>query len=142
MRAYFDSSALAKRYLPEPGAASVRAALRRGPPLVSRITLAELLSATGRAAARGVIDLAHRDRIWDRIEADFRELDVIEVRPAVLKHVRRLVARHGLRGYDAVQLASAVASAAAGATITFWSADAELVAAARAEGLRAMLPLA
>ena len=142
MRAFLDSSALAKRYLPEPGSAAVRSAIRRATPLVSRITFAELVSAVGRAAARGAIDLAHRDRIWDRIEVDFRELDVIEVRPAVLRHVRGLVARHGLRGYDAVQLATAAAAAAAGTPLTFWSADAALVAAARAEGLRAIVPLA
>jgi hypothetical protein len=50
-----------------------------------------------------------------------------------------LAETHALRGYDAVQLAAALnvnsACAAAGAVFTLVSADGELNAAARAEGL-------
>ena len=53
-----------------------------------------------------------------------------------------LTQRHRLRGYDAVQLATALAAesslVAAGLPgLTFVAADADLVAAARAEGLGA-----
>jgi len=46
-----------------------------------------------------------------------------------------LVRRHGLRGYDAVQLAAVLEIHATDPSLTLLSADAELNAAALAEGL-------
>jgi predicted nucleic acid-binding protein len=65
---------------------------------------------------------------------------IIEVTPALLLTARSLVERHGLRGYDAEQLAAAVElsaqwTAAGTGTITLVSADQELNAAALTEGL-------
>ena len=65
---------------------------------------------------------------------------MIEVRPAVLARVRGLAQRHPLRGYDAVQLATALAVAQHKTPIVFWCADWTLLAAARAEGLRVRQP--
>lgn len=53
----------------------------------------------------------------------------------VLGRAAHLVAVHGLRAYDGIQLASAVAARDAdGSVVTFLCADTELVAAARLEG--------
>lgn len=140
MRAFFDTSALLKAYVREQGTAEVQSALRRGSPVVSRITYAELLCATGRAFREGVFTQRARDRIWDRIERDFASFEVIEVRAAVLGRVRAIAERHPLRTYDAVQLATAVTVTRAKTPIVFWCADWALLAAARAEGLRVHQP--
>jgi predicted nucleic acid-binding protein len=65
---------------------------------------------------------------------------MIEVTPTLLLAARMLAERHGLRAYDAVQLAAAVGLnarwvAAGTGIITLVSADLELNAAAIAEGL-------
>ena len=133
---FFDTSALIKRYVREPRSDDVRAAIRRGRAAVSRITLAEAHAAIARAHREHLIDAGERDRIFDRLVEDFRELTVIEIRPSTLAPVRELVVRHPLRGYDAVQLASALTLRKAGTSVTFWSADERLCDAARAESLR------
>jgi predicted nucleic acid-binding protein len=58
--------------------------------------------------------------------------------PQLLETARQLVERHPLRAYDAVQLASAVNARqslfSSPTTITFLSADKQLLAAAQTEG--------
>lgn len=63
---------------------------------------------------------------------------IVSVSPAVLAGAARLVARHPLRGYDAVQLASALAVAATVPGTRFVSFDAALNEAAAAEGLQVL----
>lgn len=46
---FFDTSALVKRYVEEPGSAMVRATLRAHPCTVARVTLAEAAAAVARA---------------------------------------------------------------------------------------------
>lgn len=64
---------------------------------------------------------------------------MVEIRASLMRNVPELVARRPLRGYDAVHLAAALALRDRGVAITFWAADAALVDAARAEGLRTRL---
>lgn len=137
---YLDTSALAKRYIEEPGSQAVRSMFRRGYVAVARITYAELLAAVARARHLGIITEAQRSSFFARIEEDFADLTVIEVRHSVLRRVPDLVVRYPLRGYDAVQLAAALAIREHGGSVRFWSADEQLVTAAAAEGLRAMVP--
>lgn len=54
----------------------------------------------------------------------------------ILEHAASLVARHPLRAYDAVQLATALAVVSAEPSMRFVSFDTALNAAAAAEGLR------
>lgn len=135
---YFDTSAIAKRYLKEPGSAEVRRALARGHSAVARITYAELLAAVARACREGLIEEDDRDLIFASAVADFRDLTVVEIRAATLQAVPDLVRRHPLRGYDAVQLVCALTLRRGGSAVRFWSADGDLCSAAKAEGLRTM----
>ena len=139
---YLDTSAFVKRYVHEPGSLAVRALFRRGIVAVARITYAELFSAVARAWHLGVLPEAQRTTIFERIEADFSDLTIVEIRSSILHRVPDLVVRHPLRGYDAVQLAAALAIQERGGSVRFWSADEQLVAAAQAEGLRAVVPSA
>jgi predicted nucleic acid-binding protein len=137
---FLDTSALAKRYVREPGSSTLWAALRRGRVVVARITYAELLATLARACREGTISEAQRTRAFARVEEDFRDLAIVELRAAVLRRVAELVVRHPLRAYDAVQLATALTVKDHGGAVQFWSADERLVAAAQLEGLRVAVP--
>jgi hypothetical protein len=137
---FFDTSALAKRYLTEPGSALVRATLRTSPVVVARVTYAELAASVARAARLGAITDDQRDAIFARLRADFTKLEVVEVRASLITLVPELVVRHPLRAYDAIQLAAALTVQKRGPSVEFWSADEVLCGAAVAEGLRVLNP--
>ena len=87
-----------------------------------------------------MIDERHRDAILVRLDGDFASFAVVEVRRATLRIVPALVVQHALRGYDAVQLAAALAIRREGGAVAFWSTDTDLITAARAEGLQGVVP--
>ena len=140
MTPFLDTSVLVKRYVDEPGSITVRRLLRRMTPAVARITYAELAAVIARAAREKVIDERHRDGILARLDEDFASFTVVEIRRAMLGVVPVLVVQHALRGYDAVQLAAALAIRHEGGAVAFWSTDDDLITAARAEGLQGVLP--
>jgi predicted nucleic acid-binding protein len=131
---FFDTSALAKRYIAEAGSQLVRTTLRAHPVSVARITYAELAACVARAWRLNVISEPQRDAIMSRLSADFSRLSVVEIRAGLIDLVPGLVLRHPLRGYDAVQLATALTIRAHGQAVELWSADETLCAAAAAEG--------
>jgi len=110
---YFtDSSALAKRYVIETGAVWLRALLNPSTGavvVVAHITAVELIAAFTRRERGG--SLAPADAATAR--TDFRtdlanEYQVTEITEARLNRAMALAESHGLRGYDAVQLAVAL----------------------------------
>ena len=137
---FFDSSALTKRYLQEPGSDAVRRATRSGPVAVSRLAYAEVAATIARTARSAAIDAGARDRALDRLEDDMSRWTVVEPRLRIVLRVRSLVYRHPLRGYDAMQLASALHIHDHGAAVRVWCTDAVLAAAASAEGLAVVRP--
>jgi len=138
---YLDTSALVKRYLREPGTTAVRALFRSGKPLATaRIAEAELTAALARLCRMGHLTETIRDRIFARLERDLAGLTLVEIRPALVRRVPSLVTRHPLRGYDAIHLAAALLLRDQGAPVDFWASDVPLLVAARAEGLRAVVP--
>ncbi|MBK9258470.1 MAG: type II toxin-antitoxin system VapC family toxin [Polyangiaceae bacterium] len=137
---FFDTSALVKRYVDEPGSAMVRSALRAHLVSVARVAFAEAAAAVARAARLGAITDSQRDVILGRLPHDFTRLSVIEMRPALIARVSSLVTRHPLRAYDAIQLASALALRQAEGPVELWCADGVLLEAAIAEGFRVVKP--
>jgi hypothetical protein len=137
---FFDTSALAKRYISESGSQLVRATLRGPSASVARITYAELAASITRAWRLTAITEAQRDAILARVARDFSRLNIVETRAALVGLVPDLVIRHPLRGYDAVQLATALTVRTSGQSVEFWSADAALCQAAATEGLRIVNP--
>lgn len=138
---YLDTSSLLKHYIREPGSDDV-ATWIDGADLVatSRITLAESAAALSRRPrGSGLPRSACRDALADlkRNWADYLAVDLDEHRAATLAWRRRL------RGYDSIQLAAAltVGELAAPETLVISSFDAELKAAARAEGLTVLEPI-
>jgi len=146
---YFDSSALAKRYLQEIGTAWVRTLTdpTAGHTILTmEISQVEVAAALAARYRGGGITRRERDDAVDLLAAHCdREYQLVPTARAVLAAAVELTQRQRLRGYDAVQLATALVAAAtlraAGLPgMTFVAADADLVAAARAEGLVAADP--
>jgi len=136
---YLDTSALVKRYVSEAGSASVRPLFRTKDVATSRIAYAEIAATMARLARERALTERARDAILARLDADFAAITIVEIRAALVRRVPSLVSRRPLRGYDAVHLACALALRERVVAVTFWAADAGLVEAARAEGLRTML---
>ncbi len=145
MDVYFcDASGIAKRYLQETGTAWVQSLAdpAAGNDLyLARITTVEVVSAVTRRQRGGHLTGAVAAGILAQFRQDLTAYGIVEITPALLSHAMTLAEVHGLRAYDAVQLAAVLelqASRAAGGLppLTLVSADQELNAAATAEGLR------
>lgn len=135
---FFDTSALVKHYVREPGTQAVRAAVRGRRPAVARVTHVELAATFARLGREGALDEGTRDALLDRVDRDFPTFEVVEWRGSTRLAARPLLARHPLRALDVIQLASALALRAR--PIRFWCADGRLATAAAAEGLRVARP--
>ena len=123
--AYFDTSALVKRYVKEDGSPRARALLRRHRFVSSSIAPVEAISAFSRRRATG--DLTERDFVamLARLREDRAYWDLIEVSSMVLGRAEELVRREALRTLDAVHVASALTfEMAHGVRLPFVTADA------------------
>ena len=144
---FFDSSALAKRYLSEVGTAWVRtlvAPITGHTIWIAELTEVEVASALAarQRAPRG-ITRQERDATVALLALHCgSEYRLVALNRSILDAAIDLTQRHRLRAYDAVQLATALAANAALLAAgllgpTFVAADGDLIAAARAEGLAA-----
>ena len=147
MASYFvDSSALVKRYVNETGSAwlSGLVAPAAGNDIyIARITTVEVISALMRRARGGTIAATDARAACLLFMNDLlHDYEIVNMTETLLNHAMTLAETHGLRGYDAVQLATALAANAALVAaglpdLAFVAADGDLVAAARLEGLSA-----
>ncbi|MCL4507424.1 MAG: type II toxin-antitoxin system VapC family toxin [Chloroflexi bacterium] len=133
---FIDSSALLKRYVAERGSAWINELILspQVDPYIAQITAVEMVAAmarrlTGRQAASAI----------GAFRADYAQgYSVINITAALVEQAMTLAERRKLRGYDAVQLAAALAIQArlpSQTTLILIASDAELLDAARAEGL-------
>jgi len=135
--AYFDTSALVKRYVDEPGRREVQQLLRRHECVTSAILPVELRSALRRRVAERTLDSPRVSEILKRVAADRAYWTVIEVGAEVLSGAEVLVSVHPRRTLDAIHVASAQLFAArlSIADLIFVSADQRQVEVAKAIGL-------
>jgi uncharacterized protein len=141
---YGDSSALAKRYIQEVGSAWVTALTdpRAGNRVYTAlVTGAKLVAAVIRRLRAGSITTSDATAAIAAFRSQFRtQYRIVSVTDRIIERAMDLAAGHGLRGYDAIQLACALVTRDRLTTrrvpvLTFLSADAALNAAAAAEGL-------
>lgn len=141
---FWDSSALVKRYIRETGTMWVKDTLRRSKRnerLITKVTGAEIAAALARKQRmREISDRNRRRAMRDFLRHFHRSYTKIEVSDIVVDLAMELTQRHPLRGYDAIQLASAMIMDAdlkriGKPGLTFVSADNILCEAAQAEGL-------
>ncbi|MCX6359847.1 MAG: type II toxin-antitoxin system VapC family toxin [Armatimonadetes bacterium] len=144
MSYFIDTSALAKRYISETGSDWLRATLEPATgcrALIARATSVELVSAITRRERAGALTAVDAAGARGEFVRDLADEDmVVEFGEPVAMEAMRLAECHALRGYDAIQLASALAvnRAAVGAglhPVVLVSSDADLNAAARREGV-------
>ena len=106
---YLDASALDKRYVTELGTKEVltltAAAEAVATSIVSR---AEVAAALARAVRLGVLDQDSGRRAQRRFSRDWADIVRVPVGEALVSRAETLAWAHALRGYDAVQLASAL----------------------------------
>jgi predicted nucleic acid-binding protein len=141
---FWDSSALLKRYLNETGSARVQNLFDPAvgnSVFIAAVTGVEILAAISRRARGGSIPPQDATAACAQVRADLlTDYHVVDLSPAVLSQAMDLAETLRLPGYDAVQLASALAvqaqrTASGLPALTLVSADTELNAAAAAEGL-------
>ncbi|MDQ3257627.1 MAG: type II toxin-antitoxin system VapC family toxin, partial [Acidobacteriota bacterium] len=109
---FFDTSTLAKRYIGETGSAWVRnvcAPASSNNIFIAEITAVEITSAIVRRSRGGSLTATDAAAALRQFDADSTNVYfVAEVTSARLTEARRIAETHGLRGYDAVQLAVAL----------------------------------
>ncbi len=136
---YFDSSALAKRYVRAEGTTEVNRWLREARPATCRLTEAELSSAFARRVRDGAMSVRARAAALERMRVDLQKIHVVEMVPMVVESVHELLARYPLRAADSLQLAAALFLAnRVGRPMDFVAYDERLAKAARAEHLRVL----
>jgi hypothetical protein len=142
---FLDTSAIVKRYSPEAGSGWIKAitdTIAGHDITLAEITLAEVAAAfAAKARAPGGITIEERDQALADFLRDCDEhYDLLSISREVIDLAVSLTQRHKLRGYDAVQLAGALIVntellAEGLPSLTFVSADEDLLDAADAEGL-------
>lgn len=134
--AYFDTSALLKRYVREQGSPRVRSLLRRYRVLSAAILTVELASALSRRRSEGDASATDLAAIVSQIRRDRLYWSLVEVSPLVLARAEELVQGSPLRTLDAIHLASALTfEAVSGLRIPFVTGDSRQTAAAEGLGL-------
>lgn len=137
--AYFDTSALVKRYVDEAGRREVLRLSRRYDVVTSAVVAVELRSALRRRATEGTPDEQRVPEILKRVAAERGFWTLIDVSREVLAAAETLVAAHPVRALDAIHVASAqlFAERMTLPELVFVSADARQTAAAAAVGMTA-----
>jgi predicted nucleic acid-binding protein len=146
---YLDASALAKHYLSEPGSRWISDLLQRRTSdrfVSAELVTLEVVSAIARAQRERRISIPARNGLAARALEEARHtMRLVSPSQPILGYANQLVLRYPLRAYDAVHLATAIRLLGESSSLTlpspvFVSADANLLAAARAEGLMAENP--
>ena len=133
---YFDSSALAKRYLREPWSAAVEDAIAASSVVTSVVARAEVTGAFARAVRERLIRIDDGGLLLLRLAEHWSDFVTLDVTEEIAEHAARLAWEHGLRGFDAVHLASAIwYGEDIGLPVAFATFDRQLWRAARAAGL-------
>ena len=137
MIVYADTSALVKLFVTEESSEATRAALRQAQALgTGLLTRAELGSAFARGLRRGLLSQGDAAEARRRLEAVWPTWIHVTVDQTLVSHAEALAWEHGLRGYDAVHLASAqVWQEQMERTVTLATFDQDLWQAAKLTGL-------
>ena len=134
---YFDTSALIKRFVDEPGSERVEGLLSKDPMLAtSKVAYAEVHAALARKLRERAFTAVAYRRTSRSFESEWRAYVRVDVVDPLLFTVRELVRRHPLRGFDAIHLASALRlQELIGEGVWLIASDDRLLSAARDEGL-------
>ena len=144
---FLDTSAVVKRYVMEEGSEVVQHLMspEAGHDLyISHVTVVETIAAVARRGRSGDLSEGEVEATIGQFQRDLPRLyDVIRVAEGVIQRAAGLARTRALRGYDAIQLASAlsVREILQMEAVTFVCSDDALNAAAQSEGLTVINPL-
>jgi predicted nucleic acid-binding protein len=136
---YFDASALVKRYVAEAGSTEVEALIGKaratGTGVLSR---AEVAAALAKAARVGLVTRDAALKALEAFNTDWEHLIRLQFGEPLAVRAGSLAWEHGLRGYDAVHLATALVwRETLGEAVMVATYDRELWRGAQATGLSA-----
>lgn len=141
---FFDSSAIVKRFISETGTNWIIDLMRpsaKNDFAVAHITGVEVVSAITRRHRGKFLTTSQTDKATQRFLRRFNNnFGIVKLNDAIVRNAIYLAQTHILRGYDAVQLASAIElndtlTKLGHPPFTFISADNNLNSAAQNEGL-------
>jgi predicted nucleic acid-binding protein len=137
--AYLDASALVKRYVVEPRSKDTIALTAESEMVATSIvSRAEVAAAFAKAVRMGLVTEGVARRAQRSFDADWQDLLRVPVTEALVDRARTLAWDHALRGYDAVQLASALTwQESVGTDVIVATFDTQLWTAARQVGMKA-----
>ena len=108
MRLYLDTSALVKLYVVEEGSSLVRKSVEEAETVAtSLVSYVEGRAAFSRRRREGILSVTDQNRIVRDFNDEWKRYFVIDVTNPLVNNAAKLAELHGLRGYDAIQLASA-----------------------------------
>ena len=137
MNLYADTSALIKKYVREAGSEQVIAHFNQYPLIgTAALTQAEMASAMSKAVRLGWVDEPEILMAWQDFLSHWPAYIRLPVSAGIVERAASIAWRHGLRAYDSVHLASALAwKDVTGDQVIFACYDGNLLKAARQEGL-------
>jgi predicted nucleic acid-binding protein len=137
--AYLDASALVKRYVVERGSrATIALTVDSEMNATSIVSRAEVAAALAKAARTGLVTEDRARSAQRSFAGDWPDLIRVPVTQALVERAETLAWDYGLRGYDAVQLASALAwQESVGTEIVLATFDQQLWDAASKAGVKA-----
>jgi predicted nucleic acid-binding protein len=138
---YLETSRLVKLYFEEEGSAETRALLTESDVVsASIVAYAEARAAFARKRTEQEIGRADFRKLREFFDRDWDSLFVVGLTEPIVRAAGDLAEKHGLRGFDAIHLASALSLRSPekgedSPAIVFGTADRKLAGAAAAEGL-------
>ncbi len=109
---YLDSSALVKRFAHEQGTAWVVSIVDEegsNEVFIALVTGAEIAAALARRVRMGTVSVADDQQALAAFrERFYQQYNIVLTTPDIVDRAMDLVQQYGLRGYDAIQLASAL----------------------------------
>ncbi|MBN1944139.1 MAG: type II toxin-antitoxin system VapC family toxin [Bradymonadales bacterium] len=134
---FLDTSALVKLYVTEEGSTRVREQLAGcEQAAISRVAYPEARAALARRHREGGVTAEELRTAVEALDRDLGAFVVVEMSQRVAQMAGDLAEKHGLRGFDAIHLASAIELyLLTGSRILFLSHDTRQLEAARQEGM-------
>jgi hypothetical protein len=133
MKVFFDTSALVKRYIEEPGSIQVvETCLHADVLMVSIVSFPEMVSTLRRLVREGFLSPSDYQKVKKTVLADLEDAEISNLTPEVIGLAIHCLENHPLRSMDAVHLGCALAMK----PDFFVSSDRAQAAAARKEGLQ------
>lgn len=141
---FFDTSALVKRYAPEPGTETVDQLVESGDShvVITSLAIVEATSAARRKFNQGTFS----ERDVDDLLATFysealSSFEIVPMDETAMALSFDLILEHDLRTLDSVQLSSALILAGSYGDLVFVGSDRELLDVADASGLTTLDPV-